>query len=127
VAGGNYGWPQEEGTTRMPGLITPLETLVAAPAGATFYTGAIPQWTGSFFVATLKGQHLRRYTLSSDGQTIISHEVLLGDEFGRLRAVAQGVDGALYVSTSNRDRRSTIHLGPPPRAEDDRIVRLRRA
>jgi glucose/arabinose dehydrogenase len=128
VAGGNYGWPQLEGTTRRTGMIAPLETFVAAPAGTTFYTGtSIPQWTGSFFVATLKGQHLRRYSLSADGKTVISHEVLFGDEFGRLRAVAQGIDGALYVSTSNRDRRSSIQLGPAPRADDDRVIRLRPA
>lgn len=128
VAGGNYGWPLVEGTTHRSGMISPLTTLVAAPAGASFYTGTlIPQWRGSFFVATLKGQHLRRYSLSPDGKTVLDHEVLFGDQFGRLRAVAQGVDGALYVSTSNRDRRASIQLGPAPRAEDDRILRVRPA
>ena len=39
-------------------------------------------------------------------------------KYGRLRAAVQGPDGALYVTTSNRDGRGS------PVAGDDRVVRI---
>ena len=42
----------------------------------------------------------------------------LEQEYGRLRIVAQGPDGFLYISTSNRDGRGV------PSQTDDRIIRL---
>jgi len=38
--------------------------------------------------------------------------------FGRLREVQVGPDGALYVTTSNRDGRGQVRPG------DDRVLRL---
>ncbi|RTG94875.1 PQQ-dependent sugar dehydrogenase, partial [Thermus scotoductus] len=38
--------------------------------------------------------------------------------FGRLREVQVGLDGALYVTTSNRDGRGR------PRSGDDKVLRL---
>jgi aldose sugar dehydrogenase len=50
---------------------------------------------------------------------VVADEVVLFDgQFGRLRAVAQGPDGALYVATSNRDGRGD------PQSGDDRIIRI---
>ena len=45
-------------------------------------------------------------------------EVLFRNEYGRLRDVAAGPDGALYVLTSNRDGRGS------PRPGDDKVLRL---
>jgi glucose/arabinose dehydrogenase len=91
-----------------------------APAGAAFYDlGAIPQWTGSLFFATLAGQHLHRLVPDgSDPMRIVAEERLYEGQFGRLRDVVQGPDRALYVTTSNRDGRGS------PRAGDDRILRI---
>ena len=47
-----------------------------------------------------------------------AREKLLEDEYGRLRAVVQGPDGYLYVTTSNRDGR-----GSPGRF-DDKVLRI---
>jgi len=49
---------------------------------------------------------------------VISHEKLFQDEFGRLRDVATGPDGYLYILTSNQDGREN------PESNDDRILRI---
>ena len=49
---------------------------------------------------------------------VVSHEKLFQDEFGRLRDVATGPDGFLYILTSNQDGRGT------PQTNDDRILRI---
>jgi glucose/arabinose dehydrogenase len=49
---------------------------------------------------------------------VVNQEDLLAGRYGRIREVAEGPDGYLYFSTSNRDGRGT------PAADDDRIIRL---
>ena len=66
--------------------------------------------------ANLVGEQLRR--LSFDGERLAGNEKLLEGEYGRLRDVAEGPDGDLYVLTSNRDGRGD------PEDDDDRILRL---
>jgi glucose/arabinose dehydrogenase len=52
-----------------------------------------------------------------DGRRVISQEAVCKD-YGRIRDVAEGPDGYLYFSTSNRDGRGK------PTSDDDRIIRL---
>lgn len=121
-SGFNYGWPIIEGAETMAGMQTPVLFFSpsVAPSGASFYTGAaIPGFRNNLFFATLRGSHLRRVTFSpSDPPVVTSDERLIDGEFGRLRDVVTGTDGALYFCTSNRDGR-----GRPVR-EDDRVIRL---
>ena len=114
--GQNYGWPLVEGGRRRAGVVGPvaLYTPAIAPSGATFVRRPGSSWTGDYLVATLRGRHLRRIRFS--GLRPISQEVLLNDRFGRLRAVVEGPDGALYVLTSN----TGSSRGP----EDDRLLRI---
>ncbi len=85
------------------------------PGGAALYTGtAIPEWRGTFFVGTLglagsgEGQHLHRIALDPDNPyRVTKHEAYLRGEYGRLRTVAMGPDGHLYVTTSNCETRGT--------------------
>jgi glucose/arabinose dehydrogenase len=117
AAGGNYGWPEvfgrDHGRFRAPAF---LWQKTIAPAGAAFVSRPGSAWSGSYVVAALRGRALHRLTLS--GETARSEEVLLRGTHGRLRAVVEGPDGALYVTTSNRDGRGD------PGADDDRILRV---
>jgi len=109
--GANYGWPDADGEQ-------PLVSYddVISPSGATFVSRRGSAWSGDFVFANLGGEQLRR--LSFDGERVTRNEALLEDEYGRLRDVAEGPDGELYVLTSNRDGRGD------PDDDDDRILRL---
>jgi glucose/arabinose dehydrogenase len=121
-AGQNYGWPEVQGTDQPAPSRSPLAVYspAVAPAGAVFYSGdAIPQWSGSFFFATLRGNHLHRLRFDpQEPNRVVEQEQLYQDAYGRLRDVALGPDGALYLTTSNRDGRGS------PGQEDDRIIRV---
>ena len=123
--GGNYGYPCFTGADapgpildgcaaasdyRAPAWASGSPTL--ATSGATFLIGsAWGDWEGDLIVSTLKEEDLRRFSVGTDGALTLE-ETLLDGRFGRLRAVAIGPDGALYVSTTN--------------GGDDRILRVTR-
>jgi glucose/arabinose dehydrogenase len=112
VEGENGGWPDTVGN----GLAGYTPTI--APAGCVVYDAdLIPQWRGSLLFVTLKDESLRRLELAADG-SVAGEEVLYRGEFGRLRDVAVGPDGAVYLATSNLDGRGE------PRQGDDRILRI---
>ncbi len=116
--GKNYGWPLIHHKESRAGLESPLleYTPACAPASGMFYRGsAFPQFKGNFFFGCLRGERLIRVTL--DGRRVLSQEDLI-TKYGRIRDVAEGPDGFLYFSTSNRDGRGT------PTTDDDRILRL---
>jgi glucose/arabinose dehydrogenase len=69
-----------------------------APAGISFYDGTrFPEWRGDLFVSALAGKSLIRLVLK-DGR-VEYEERLLTELNARIRGVAQGPDGALYVLT----------------------------
>ena len=73
-----------------------------ATSGATFLVGdGWGDWEGYLVVSTLKDMDLRLFEISDDGSVATQVAVLLDEDYGRLRAVTIGPDGALYVSTSN--------------------------
>ena len=117
--GKNYGWPVIHHTQTQEGLVSPLleYTPACAPASGTFYRGSVfSQFKGNFFFGCLRGERIIRVVL--DKQRVVSQEDLLAGKYGRIRDVAEGPDGFIYFSTSNRDGRGT------PAADDDRIMRL---
>jgi aldose sugar dehydrogenase len=119
VAGGNYGWPLVHHRDTREGFVAPLAeyTPAIAPAGCMFYTGdAFPTWRGDFFFANLVGKMLVRLKL--DGPKVVGQEHLLKNALGRLRDVAQGMDGSVYVITSDTDAYG------PGRPGGDRLLRL---
>ncbi len=121
IAGGNYGWPIVVGAPGNPLYRDPLLTYPSSavpPSGATFYSSEqIASWTGNLFFTSLGAQHLQRVVFNGHGE-VTAIERLFNGVYGRLRDVIEGPDGALYVSTSNRDGRGR------PAEEDDRILRI---
>jgi glucose/arabinose dehydrogenase len=117
VQGGNYGWPEvfgrDHGRFRAPAM---LWQAPIAPSGSAFVSLPGSSWTGSYLVAALRGRALHRLTFA--GTDVVDEQILFDGTYGRLRAVVEGPDGALYVTTSNRDGR-----GKPARS-DDRILRV---
>jgi glucose/arabinose dehydrogenase len=117
--GKNYGWAVIHHQETHEGMESPLleYTPAVAPASAMFYRGsAFPEFRGNFFFGCLRGERIIRVVL--DGRRVVSQENLLEKEYGRIREVAEGPDGFIYFSSSNRDGRGS------PANEDDRILRL---
>jgi len=117
--GKNYGWPVIHHRATHEGMESPLleYTPACAPASGTFYRGPVfPQFKGNFFFGCLRGERIIRVVL--DGRRVVSQENLLEKKYGRIRDIAEGPDGFIYFSTSNRDGRGT------PASDDDRIMRL---
>jgi glucose/arabinose dehydrogenase len=110
--GANYGWPivtlgveysgltVGDGLKTAPGMVDAIYswTPVIAPSGMLFYSGsAFPDWQGDLFVGGLASNALVRLEL--DGERVVHEERLLNPLGLRIRDVAQGPDGALYVAT----------------------------
>jgi glucose/arabinose dehydrogenase len=123
LPGQNYGWPRASGDQVAEGTVPPLiqsgpnRDTIWAPGGATFVTGG--PWVGSLLFVGLRGESLYRVTLDPAGQrSVVGLERHLQGQYGRLRDVVEGPDGALYLSTSNKDGRGRPNPG------DDQLLRL---
>jgi glucose/arabinose dehydrogenase len=113
VKGGNYGWPLYQGNESASGYIKPLAVytdFTLAPSGIAYYNN-------NLYVAGLRGNQLRKISLSADGNSVTGQEALFTN-LGRLREVVEH-DGYLYISTSNRDGRGI------PQTNDDKIIRIK--
>jgi len=117
--GKNYGWPVIHHRATHEGMESPLleYTPACAPGSGMFYRGAqFPQFKNNFFFGCLRGERIIRVV--TNGRSVASQENLLEGKYGRIRDVAEGPDGFIYFSTSNRDGRGN------PASDDDRILRL---
>jgi aldose sugar dehydrogenase len=117
--GKNYGWPTIHHRATQAGMESPLleYTPACAPASGMFYRGSkFPQFKGNFFFGCLRGERIIRVV--TNGRQVASQENLLENKYGRIRDLAEGPDGYIYFSTSNRDGRGQ------PASDDDRIMRL---
>ncbi len=112
TAGKNYGWPIVEGQGHDPKYVDPAyewPTSDASPSGLA-YVG------GTFFMAALKGQRLWAIQVDAGGTaTATAYDV---GTYGRLRDVAPGPGGSLWVLTDNTDGRGN------PKPGDDRILQF---
>lgn len=121
--GANFGWPKAtfginyNGTpitehTSLPGMEDPVHhwTPSIAVAGINFYTGDLfPNWKGDLFVTSLGRQQLHRLRIA-DG-VVTGDEIVLKGK-GRIRDVATGSDGALYITLNDRETGRIVRLDP---------------
>jgi len=113
--GKNYGWPvithgmNYDGTpmvaiTEKEGMEQPLTFWVPSIAvcGLDFYTGdKFPKWKNDLLVGGLAKQEIRR--LRIENKKVVSQEIIFKN-FGRVRDVATGPDGFIYILTNGQDR-----------------------
>ncbi len=112
LPGKNYGWPLA--SYGMHYSMEPIKDEHAeqgfeepiyywnpaiAPSGMMFYRGNLfPEWKGNLFIGSLVGRHLVRLVV--DSNQVISEEKLLMNQ-ARIRDVAEGPDGAIYLLTDD--------------------------
>lgn len=112
--GGNYGWPLIQGDETRGGMTVPMlhsgPSTTWAPSGIVFHDDKL-------YFAGLRGQALYEVPVLSSGRLgdLTTH---FNNTYGRLRGVAVGPDGALYITTSNQDGRGNIKEG------DDKILKI---
>ncbi len=124
TAGGNYGWDPVPGyNERVP--MTDLAKFPSAVearwssgrttlavSGGVFLEGTQwAAWEGRFAVAALRDMELHLFEFDSDGN-LLSHISVaeLNGTYGRLRSPVMGPDGALYITTSNRDNDKILRV-----------------
>ena len=123
---GNYGWPRVVGAPGMPGYVDPLLAWIPSvpPGDLVFHDGDL-------YLSALWSEALVRIRFqdAADPNRVTGVErwfnsrvwrdgVAAVGTYRRVRALAVGPDGAIYMGTSNRDGR----FAPGP--EDDRVVRI---
>ena len=115
--GHNYGWPViTHGIDYTGAMITPYVeregmeqpllhwTPSIAPSGMTRYRGELfPDWQGNLLVGALADRSLHRVTL--DGRQASDVETILEELGERIRDVATGPEGAVYLLTDSADGR----------------------
>ncbi len=110
VGGKNYGWPRASNGSHYDGTDIPDHnpdsdgfeapkvwwTPSISPGHIMIYTGSMfPQWQGDAFVAALSGHALIRLDVDGTNASTGNH----WDMDDRIRAVAQGPDGSLWLLT----------------------------
>ena len=126
-AGDNLGWPRVWGCEQEEGLVSPILSFTNSvpPTDAIIYRhDLIPEWKNSFLFTAVGlnqiGRHLHRVVYEEGNPyKVLSHEIYLDQEYGRLRTIVPDTEGALYIMTSNCDPRGQC----PP--ELDKIIRIR--
>ncbi len=110
--GKNYGWPEVSNGSNYdrsdipdhptrPEFEAPVKTWtpVISPSGAIFYSGTLLPWQNSALVGGLSSRGLIRLTM--DGAAVANEERI--DLGKRVRGIAEGRDGALYVITDSKN------------------------
>lgn len=119
--GKNYGWPVVSFGDNYNGVPIPRPsthpefvppkvywTPTITPGGLLIYTGAkFPQWKGDALIPGLNGQTLIRVDLDGDNAKVANR----WDMGERMRGIAQGPDGAVYLLEDGSDAK-LVRLDP---------------
>jgi glucose/arabinose dehydrogenase len=111
VAGANYGWPSTARGDQRP--LTTLPSADREPGGCAVQDGVL-------YVTSLDGHALLAAQIRSTGSKVVldAFKRSLVNRYGRLRTVVAAPDGALWLTTSNRDGHGT------PVPDDERVLRI---
>ena len=117
TAGKNYGWPDVQCHSTNAEFVNPLKCFDPSlePGGIIFYTGDKLGLENFMILASQKASNLYKAEVDENGVNL-EGSILSG--VGRIRDVAQGPDGYLYVITSNTDGKAF------PSDDDDRLLRI---
>jgi len=109
--GSNYGWPKPTPSSKAP--LATLPRTARNPGGCAVENQAV-------FVTSLDNQRLIAATLTGSGASLklTNPHAVLGSKYGRLRTVVAAPDGALWLTTSNKDGHGK------PVADDERVIRI---
>ena len=119
--GKNYGWPVVEGQAGNAEFVDPAfqwSTDEASPSGLTIVDNTL-------FLAALRGErlwgildgiHIPEGSHGLEG--VVTASAYFEGEFGRIRDVAPGPDGTLWLITNNTDGRGS------PGPDDDRLIEV---
>ncbi|MBM6402247.1 PQQ-dependent sugar dehydrogenase [Phycicoccus sonneratiae] len=141
VKGANYGWDPVPGydesrpmtdLTKFPSARTAMWSSgnpTVATSGAAFLTSpAWGAWRGALAVALLKDEGISLMRMDpTPGPSRVVEVVPLAqaEGFGRIRAVTEGPDGALWFTTSNGTADRIVRVAPtavPPTLAGGRLV-----
>jgi glucose/arabinose dehydrogenase len=120
VKGGNYGWPNCEGTVSQggsgcatAGYIAPKQTYSTADGSCS----GIAIVRDVLYVACQRGTRLYREVISGSSLTNVTSYFV--GTYGRLRTVEPSVDGNLWLTTSNSGDKDSI-----PNNSNEKLFRV---
>jgi aldose sugar dehydrogenase len=117
IPGKNYGWPNVQCYSNNVEFENPVKCFDPSlePGGIIFYSGDKLSLENYMILASQKASNLYKVELDENGMNL-DGSILSG--VGRIRDVAQGPDGYLYVITSNTDGKGF------PSNDDDKLLRI---
>jgi glucose/arabinose dehydrogenase len=116
IPGSNYGWPEVQCYTENDNFVNPLECFdpELEPGGIIFYSGDKLDIGNNMILASQKATNLFNVEITDNDANL---ERLLSG-VGRIRDVAQGPDGYIYIITTNTDGKAF------PAPDDDKLLRI---
>jgi glucose/arabinose dehydrogenase len=107
--GADFGWPAPA-----PSSVAPVLQVPAEEGGL----GGCAVAASTVFLGALDGERVHVVQLDGQGTPVDEPTDFLADRYGRLRTVVGDAEGALWVTTSNRDGIGT------PAEDDDKVLRV---
>jgi len=115
IPGKNYGWPHQQcsGVEQYEDALFCYDPSIE-PGGIVIYSGNKLPYEDNLIISSLRASNL--FTINLDEGLGSQKSILSG--LGRLRDVAQGPNGELYVITSNTDGKGF------PSEDDDKLLKI---